>query len=102
MRWPFRSKSSPSTGGESPAASDESHAPAFAASRPGSDWLSLPPAPISVSARAPRTIVGSASAIRGPIGMRDRTDVSAFAGQVTLAAEQLTEEALIAHATGIH
>ena len=79
MRWPFRSKSSPSTGGESPAASDESHAPAFAASRPGSDWLSLPPAPIAVSARAPRTIVGSASAIRGPIGLRERTDVSAFA-----------------------
>ncbi|HUP71616.1 MAG TPA: DUF4157 domain-containing protein [Acidimicrobiales bacterium] len=79
MRWPFRSKSSPSTGGEAHASSDDDAAPAFASSRPGNEWASLPPAPIAISSGPPRTIAGSTSTIRRPIGLREHSDVAAFA-----------------------
>ena len=79
MRWPFRSKSSPPTGDERPAASGTMAASMFAASVRRNEWAALPPAPIAISTQPPATIVGSASAIRRPIGLRDRVDVSEFA-----------------------
>ena len=79
MRWPFRSKSDPFTGGETHAPSSDLNAPVFASSRPSNEWASLPPAPIAISSRPPRMIVGTTSAIRRPIGLRERVDLAEFA-----------------------
>lgn len=79
MRWPFRSKSDPAPRGETDASSGDLHAPGFASSRPNRDWCSLPAAPLAISSRPPRTIVGTTSAIRRPIGFREHADVTEFA-----------------------
>ena len=78
MRWPFRSKSDPSTGGETHASSSDLNAPVFASSRPSNEWASLPPAPIAISSRPPRMILGTTSAIRRPIGLREHVDLAEF------------------------
>jgi hypothetical protein len=74
MRWPFRVKSRES-GSVEPTEIGEA-APAYAASAPRAEWASLPPAPIAIAVRAPRTIGGTTSAIRRPIGLRELADVT--------------------------
>jgi hypothetical protein len=72
MRWPFRTKHSPTAG----SSSADSDGPVYAESVPRAEWNTLPPAPIAISVRAPRTIVGTTSAIRRPIGLRELVDVT--------------------------
>jgi hypothetical protein len=74
MRWPFRTKhSDPPPDHSTPG---DSAASGYASSVRRTEWASLPPAPVAIAVRAPRTIVGSTSAIRRPIGLRELTDIT--------------------------
>src|SRR5689334_7800181 len=75
MRWPFRSKSTAEPGAATSSVAVAPGEPRYAESVPRSEWAMLPPAPIAISTLAPRTIVGSTSAIRRPIGFRELGDV---------------------------